>query len=244
VRIETLAVRLRPRTTTEAADLGVRLCQAAAADVYRAYAVAFVPVVLLASATSELAQWLPALVLWWLKPWLDRTILFVLSRAAFGQATTIADVWAAQREVWWRRLLFTLTIRRFSPWRALTEPVYQLEGEPAWRPSPRIRQLRQRAVGAAFSMTQSFVMCELALSISLLSLLFWFAPPGAVPQLGELFNSEPGEGWKRAMWAAEIAAVFFLEPFYVASGFGMYLNRRAELEAWDLEQEFRRVFAA
>jgi hypothetical protein len=38
-------------------------------------------------------------------------------------------------------------------------------------------------------------------------------------------------------------AVLFLEPFYVASGFAMYLHRRTELEAWDIEQEFRRAFA-
>jgi hypothetical protein len=37
--------------------------------------------------------------------------------------------------------------------------------------------------------------------------------------------------------------VLFVEPFYVAAGFGMYLSRRAELEAWDIEQEFRRAFA-
>jgi hypothetical protein len=37
--------------------------------------------------------------------------------------------------------------------------------------------------------------------------------------------------------------VLFLEPFYVASGFAVYLSRRAELEAWDIEQEFRRAFA-
>jgi hypothetical protein len=43
---------------------------------------------------------------------------------------------------------------------------------------------------------------------------------------------------------AYVLAVLFLEPFYVAAGFGMYLNRRAELEAWDIEQEFRRAFAA
>ena len=42
---------------------------------------------------------------------------------------------------------------------------------------------------------------------------------------------------------AYVLAVLFLEPFYVAAGFGMYLNRRAELEAWDIEQEFRRAFA-
>ena len=42
---------------------------------------------------------------------------------------------------------------------------------------------------------------------------------------------------------AYAAAVAFVEPFYVAAGFGLYLNRRVELEAWDIEQEFRRAFA-
>jgi hypothetical protein len=36
--------------------------------------------------------------------------------------------------------------------------------------------------------------------------------------------------------------VVVLEPFYVAAGFAMYLNRRVQLEAWDIEQEFRRAF--
>jgi hypothetical protein len=45
-----------------------------------------------------------------------------------------------------------------------------------------------------------------------------------------------------AMPVSYAIAVLFLEPFYVAAGFAMYLNRRAELEAWDIEQEFRRAF--
>jgi hypothetical protein len=47
-----------------------------------------------------------------------------------------------------------------------------------------------------------------------------------------------------ASFVAYSSAVLLLEPFYVAAGFAMYLNRRAELEAWDIEQEFRRAFAA
>ena len=38
------------------------------------------------------------------------------------------------------------------------------------------------------------------------------------------------------------AVVALLEPFYVGAGFAMYLNRRVQLEAWDIEQEFRRAF--
>jgi hypothetical protein len=43
---------------------------------------------------------------------------------------------------------------------------------------------------------------------------------------------------------AYFVVVLFLEPFYVAAGFAMYLNRRTQLEAWDIEQEFRRAFPA
>jgi len=37
------------------------------------------------------------------------------------------------------------------------------------------------------------------------------------------------------------AAIFFLEPFYVAAGFGLYLNRRTLLEGWDIEVALRRI---
>jgi hypothetical protein len=243
VQLDALAVRLRPRTANEAADLGVRLCQSTARSVYACYASVAVPVMILALASYEIAGWLPALVIWWAKPWLDRTILFVLSRAAFGVATRPADVWRAQRQVWWRQLPFTWTVRRFSPWRSLTEPVYQLEGFSIFRSSPRIRQIRRRAMGSALMMTSVFGLCELVLSVALFSLVFWFAPAGRAPRPEEFIAGEAPLFIVLAIPIAYAIAVLFLEPFYVASGFGMYLNRRAELEAWDIEQEFRRAFA-
>jgi hypothetical protein len=243
VQVDALAVRLRPRTPTEAADLGVRLCQATAPAVYRCYAIVFLPIAVVSAASSEIASWLPVVVIWWSKPWLDRTILFVLSRAAFGQSTTFADVWRARREVWWRQWLFTLTVCRLSLWRSLTQPVYQLEGAPAWIRSDRVRQIRQRTAGAAFILTQTFAICEGALYASLLSLVFWFAPAGSAPDVMDILLGESVEGMEWMWWIASCIAVLFLEPYYVAAGFGMYLNRRAELEAWDIEQELRRVFA-
>ena len=102
--------------------------RAPARSVSGCYALAAVPALLLAAASYQWASWLPGVVIWWLKPWLDQSILFVLSRAAFGQTTTPGDLWRARRQVWWRQLLFTLTVRRLSPWRSLTQPVYRLEG--------------------------------------------------------------------------------------------------------------------
>ena len=55
----------------EAADLGVRLCQQAGPSVARCYAVVLLPVVALTLATFEIARWLPAVLLWLAKPWLD-----------------------------------------------------------------------------------------------------------------------------------------------------------------------------
>jgi hypothetical protein len=244
VQLDALAVRLRPRTPAEAADLGVRLCQSAARSVYPCYAVVALPLMIAALATYEIAHWLPGLVIWWAKPWLDRTILFVLSRAAFGVATHPADVWRAQRQVWWRQVPFTWTVRRLSPWRALTEPVYQLEGFTIFKSSPRIRQIRRRgAAGSAFMMTSVFTLAEQALSFALFSLLFWLAPSGLEPRLDQIVAGEAPLFVMLGLSVAYAAAVFFVEPFYVAAGFGMYLNRRAELEAWDIEQEFRRAFA-
>jgi len=37
------------------------------------------------------------------------------------------------------------------------------------------------------------------------------------------------------------AVILFLEPFYVAAGFGLYLNRRTVLEGWDIEVALRRI---
>jgi hypothetical protein len=242
VLVDTLAVRLRPRTPNEAIDLGVRLCQSAAPAVWRCYLVAALPVIALALASTELIGWTATAVIWWLKPWLDRTILFVLARAAFGQSTSVGDLWRSQWRVWWRPFLFTVTVRRFSLWRSLTEPVYLLEDGPAIGSGPRISQIRHRVVGSAFMMTQAFAMAEIAIYLSLFSLCFWFAPSGTQLDITRLFGDAVPMWLGLANFVAYASSVLLIEPFYVAAGFAMYLNRRAELEAWDIEQEFRRAF--
>jgi hypothetical protein len=243
VQVDGLAVRLRPRPPLEAVDLGVCLCQSAAGSIFRSYAIVALPVAALALATSELAGWLPPLVLWCAKPWLDRTILFALSRAAFGQRTRPSDVWKAQRQVWWSQWLFTWTVRRLSPWRSLTQPVYQLEGLSIGKARVRVRQIRRGTMGTALMLTNVFSLSEMALTIALLSLLFWLAPRELRP--------EHSKGWSADAGNAGAGGVGGLRDdgdlsrtFYVAAGFAMYLNRRAELEAWDIEQEFRRAFAS
>jgi hypothetical protein len=235
---------MRPRAPHEAADLGIRLCQTTAGAVYRCYLLVAIPVALLSLSLFEISPWLPALLMWWAKPWLDRSVLFVLARAAFGQTTTVGDLWREQGAVWWRQFILTWTWRRLSPWRSFTQPVYQLEGHEFSQLRRRVLQLRRRYSTPAAMMTSAFAFAENGLTLGIMSLAFWFAPGGEGFDLTSVLNGESHLFAQLMTSIAYVLAVLFLEPFYVAAGFGMYLNRRAELEAWDIEQEFRRAFAA
>ena len=241
MQVDALAVRLRPRGNMEAADLGVGLCQSAARSVFMCYLAVALPVLTLCLAAFEIAAWIPTLAMWMAKPWLDRTVLFALARAAFGQSTTPADLWAAQRHVWWSQLLRTWTLRRLSPWRSLTGPVYQLEGLKGSQLRKRVRQVRSAKTGTATLVTGAFSLVEFCLLFALLSLFGWFAPEGMQVDYTRLFDPEWQQQLQFIVALGYAVAVAVLEPFYVAAGFGMYLNRRVELEAWDIEQEFRRA---
>jgi hypothetical protein len=138
--------------------------------------------------------------------------------------------------------LLTWTWRRLSPWRSFTQPAYQLEGLPLGRIRRRVKQLRRRKAGSALLITAAFSAAEACLVFTALSSLVWFAPAEAAPDLATLFFEPTNVLLEGAAAVAYAIVIGFLEPFYVAAGFGMYLNRRAELEAWDVEQELRRAF--
>lgn len=243
MRIDALAIELRPRPMHEAADLGVRMVQAHRASVWRTFAPLYLVVVLLALSTIEIAPWLPGTLLFCLKPWLDRSLLFVMSRAVFGQPTRFADLWQARASVWWSRLGRTLTLSRLSPWRAYTLPVYQLEGQSGSASRERRNQLLNLQRGRAMAMQFVFGNVEMILVVGIFALTAWLAPDEFRGGLFDwLFKSSDKPSQSLVTFAAYALVVFALEPFFVAAGFAMYLNRRVELEAWDIEQEFRRAF--
>jgi len=232
----------RPRSTWEGCDLGIRLLQSWLRPVFTCYLVVAVPLFCFFAITGTVASWLPFLLIWISKPWLDRTILFVLSRALFGRRTSPLDVWRARAAVGWQQLLATLTLRRLTASRSFTQPIVQLEGLRGSELRARITQLAARHRGVARAATQAFAAAEFALFVSLFFLQVWLAPHTDTNPWSDLQSLwRPGHAWVSTLEYA--AVVCFLEPFYVAAGFGMYLNRRVELEAWDIEQEFRRAFA-
>jgi hypothetical protein len=244
MRIDSLQLRMRSRSPHEAADLGVRLCQHHWRSLHGCHAAVAVPVLGLCIAAGGIAAWLPLTLIFLAKPWLDRVSLFVLSRAAFGQKTTLADLWSAQRKVLWSQLLLSWTWRRLSPWRAFSQPVYQLEGLGWRRRQQRLGVLRGQYRGPALLTTSAFAIAETLLVAGMVGLVVWLAPSPRETTIVMQGIGNFSAFSSLLLPCAYALAVVFLEPFYVASGFAMYLNRRAELEAWDIEQELRNAFAA
>jgi len=243
VQIDALAVRLRPRPMAEAADLGVLLVRRHVRSIVRTWGPLYLVFAVLALATVEFGSWLPGLLIFWAKPWLVRSLMFVLSRAIFGEDTRWSDLWAQRSTVWWRDLLATLTIARLSPWRSYTQAIGQLEGQRGKARRTRRDQLLRGKRGAAGGMHFVFANAETVLCLGLFALALWFAPEGSRGGIWDWMAH--GETLANNVVANALYAtiVLVLEPFYVAAGFAMYLNRRVELEAWDVEQEFRRAFA-
>lgn len=243
MKVEGLSIALRPRSMAEAADLGVALVRRHAASVWLSFLPVYAAVLALALCTATIAEWLPGLVIFCLKPWLDRSLLFVLSRAVFGQTTRWHDLWEARRSVWGGQLLRTLVLQRLSPWRSFTQPIAQLEGQRGAAARQRREQLLQGHRASALAMQSVFGTIEVALEAALLSLLFWFSAQGGLRGMFNWLMVSDGGLQSFLLSATYALSIALVEPFFVAAGFAMYLNRRVELEAWDIEQEFRHAFS-
>jgi len=242
MKVDAIRLDLRPRSMFEAADLGVRLVSAHLRSVWTSCAPVYAFVLLVAATMLPFGIGWTLLTVMWLKPWLDRSILFVLARAVFGEETRFADVWAARRAVGWQGLLGALTVRRLSPWRSYVQPVLQLEGQRGKARRERVARILGSHRGAALAMQTAFATIESALVVGLLALLPWLMP--ADDQSSWLALLFEGGSWPSGAGpAAYVIAIAIVEPFFVGAGFAMYLARRVELEAWDIEQEFRLAFA-
>jgi hypothetical protein len=232
----------RTRRTYEAMDLGLSLLQTHVRPVAALWALQLGFLLALSLPFLWKAPLWTLLVLWILKPWLDRGTLFVLSRVVFGQSATLWDFLREWRGVHRRGLLAGLLWRRLSPMRSYTLPVFQLEGLRGEAYRARVRVLTRLGGGAAFLLTCAGWILTLLTFVGFLALLQAMVPPGARMQVWGGFQAmSPGFQW--FLLGVGLLALTLTEPFFVAAGFGLYLNRRTLLEGWDLELAFRRLAA-
>ncbi len=249
MQLEGLTVALRPRSPWEAADLGVALVRQHAARIWSAWVLITLPLCVLLTAFCIWID-LPLLagfLMWWLKPVFDRIPLFVLSRAVFGATPSLRETLRAQWSWGWRGCLRWMHWRRLHPGRALLLSVDLLEGLRGPQRRQRCQVLARANVSPSVMLTVIGIHIETMLWASMILLGMMFVPIEFMSESARaiwenLFEAPP-------MWAEMLLALLqwlamsIMEPIYVGAGFGLYLNRRTQLEAWDIELAFRRLAA-
>lgn len=246
MKLESLTVELRPRSGWEAMELGSALVRRHARGIWGAWLLFTLPLFVLFCAGAwslgfVALAWLP---MWWLRPVFDRIPVYVLSRSVFGHAPTLRETVRAQFRWGWRSMPGHLTWRRFSPLRAVMLPIDLLEGADVALLKERRRVIGSGASGHAVQLTLMCVNFILVVQASLLLLVVLFVPNEKIPEFVEAavqWGQRPPEWLILLFLVADYIAVAVIEPFYVGGGFGLYLNRRTQLEAWDVEIAFRRM---
>ena len=240
MQLDRLAVQMRLRNPWEAMDLGFAMARTWMPQIYGAWLAVAVPLYALALVLLP-PQW-ATLVLWWLKPVLDRVVLHVLASGVFGDLPQVRATLRALPQALTPGLLASLTWLRFAPARSFNLAVWQLERQRGAAARTRLRQLQRRVGGNAVWLTTVCLHFELALGLSIAALYDLLVPGSETAEVGlfQLLYGNPDA----AQWAMALiyfAVVTVLEPAYVAAGFALYLNRRTALEGWDLELALRRM---
>jgi len=244
MELERISVALRPRTSREAVDLGAVLLRAYARPVWLAWFACTLPFVMICMLAGWITgkPWLGLFLLWWCKPVYDRVPLYVLSRAVFEQPPAWRDTLHGVWQWGGRGVLSSLCFFWSRPGRGLRLPQILLEGQPAAQRAMRWKILSGPVSATMVGLTLGCLIFELVLFFSVFLFVFAFVPAGFLPDFFHASRS----AWSHMpmlfsmmVMAAAYAVISVIEPFYVAAGFGVYLTRRTQLEAWDIDLAFR-----
>ena len=244
MRIEQIELALRRRNPWEALDLGLVMLRRWRAPVYRAWLATYVPFALL--VLGALWQWpgVASLIVWWAKPLFDRVLLKVYAEASFGAPPSVRQVWKALPGLLWRSgLIAGLTWRRLSSTRSFNLPIVQLEGQRGKAARARRKVLARRTGYYASWLTFVCIHVVAFFEIGMLLIAGWLIPSteNSWESMFELFVSHGPSLLAFIVNIAYVIAESIVEPYFVAAGFALYLNRRSDIEGWDIEVAFRRM---
>jgi len=248
MQLDRLTIQLRPRTHAQALDLGFALLHEQAGVAYRVWLTLWLPLVILAML---LAHFLPdyyllwAIVPWWFRPLLERAPLYVMSRQVFGERIG----WRAALRAWpgqWRGGSLRLLTwgRPLATARGLYQAISMLEGARGSTAAMRRRVIGRNGNGRAAWLFG--LACFNFEAVALLGLLgglsLFFGPGGSANPLYllTLAHRNADSAFLVGMLCYGIG-VGIIGPVYTAGCFTLYLNRRATLEAWDLEMVLRHI---
>lgn len=238
--LDKLAVIIRPRSGWEGIDLGFAMARQWFLTLWLIWLAIALPVYVIVTLIVSGEPWLVMLILWWCKPLYESALLYWLSRRLFDDSPTIKSIIRQLWKVVKPGLLGNLTWRRLSPNRSFYMPVINLEGLKGKPRRNRIKVLGNHQ-HAGFWLTWVGAAFEGVIELSILVLIIMMLPE----ELHWFEIEDIFFGTNQTLSAIEnlgyLLGMSIIAPYYVSAGFALYLTRRSELEAWDIEINFRRM---
>ena len=242
--IDNLTVLPRPRTAWQAMDAGFSLARAHFIPLLMLWLRFSLPIALLCFLLMATDVFLYSWILWWwFKPLYELPMLLYLSRVLFAEQPTVSQVNSAVRKQFWRLCKTYLSISRFSAARSMTAGTVFLEQLDRKNRRSRIDILSALPTRASVLM-MACLHIEYFLAYLLIALLVVFMPSLVtdVDWYSLFIDADKQPKWFIMLTAvASYIAAAIVAPFFVAGGFLIYINRRMQLEAWDIEHRFRAI---
>lgn len=246
MNLQDLQLVTRPRRDWEAVDLGLLMARRWWWPMVKIWLLLALPLTLITWVLPERWLWLSTLIIWWLKPVLERPLLLILSRAVFGEALSTREVLRLTPGLLRPQLAASLLWRRLSVSRSMDLAVTQLEGLKGSQRSARLQLLHRADAAPAKWLTILGCHIEGVLLLGIILLGMSLVPDGlSFAHLEALAFAAEDTRWGWFAYNLLYSLVLALvAPWYVAGGFALYLNRRIQLESWDIEIAFKRMLQA
>ena len=246
MKLQEITANIRLRSPWEAIDLGFAMVQTWWKSIYLPLTtVTFTFATVLYLLTPTEYFWVAGMIFWWFKPLYDRLVLHIISHKLFNNELSSWQALTALPSLMWNTGFFqSMTFRRLSMSRGFNLPVWQLE---QLRGKPRAKRqglLHLAAHSQAAWLTIALAHLELFLVLSLFMIMILFIPDHIQSEFFDnLFDTKKTDKslLEYINYIFYVLVVTLVHPFYIAGSFALYINRRTQLESWDIELEFKKI---
>ncbi len=238
--LDKIVISPRLRNGWEAIDLGVSLAREWWRILFLSWALPSLVCYLLLCALLIDKLWLAWTITWWLKPLWDRIPLYIASRLLFSGEVKLREVFKQLPSIFKTDLILALTIRRLSLTRSFDLPVTVLENLRGQVRRKRLNVLQLGNTDKAVWLTIVCFLMEMVVSFGFVAFAMWMVPQTMNVDLWDILESD-AVAYEFLFNTLSFVSMTLIAPFYVLGGFALYINRRIDLEGWDIEIRFRKL---
>ncbi len=231
---------IRPRNPYEAIDLGASMVRSWWKELWALWFAVSLPFVIsIWFGMYQYREW-ALLLLWWCKPLWETVLLHFIAEKLFQKNTPAREVLRKAPRLMLHDIVLKMTLRRISITRSFDMPVSELERLSGTARNKRLNVLHRTSSSAAIWLTVVGAHLESLMGLAVLMLIWMFIPEYIAMEM-DVWDFLLSDDYGFLGFLIGYLVMSAMGPFYVASGFSLYINRRTILEGWDIELRFKQL---